>query len=264
MGMAALAMTTTDETQAPRRQLSEAQLERVGIWDLREMARQGSPVYHEAAARVFVRRILDMEAQRRTLYADDHLQGYGASLIAPGYAPGGTDIAREPLATLYDRGIRYHESHKAARRWIEAARLSPRNLLAALIQARKLHGNGDQAGAGKAWVKSYDHIAANLTWYARALKFDAGQPVAGHTFECIEDVPRESSLTPVHERVMVPRDARERQLLALRYEEAQQGLRTTRRRTRHRVAVFKDGKAITNAATQAKTELLFQAKAGVL
>lgn len=240
--------------------MDESRLEGMRIWDLRAIARQTHPDYQEAAARVFVRRILDMEAERRTRYADEHLQGYGGSPIAPGFAPGGTDIAREPLATLYDRGIRYHEGHEQARRWIAAARLPPHQLLAALIQARKLHGNGDQEGGGKMWVKSYDHIAENLGQYAQALQFQAAQ----HSFDCIEDVTHEPTLPASHERITVPRSAREREILAHRYEEAQQGMVTKRRRTTHRVAMFKDGKAITNAATQAKAALIYQAKAGVL
>lgn len=245
--MAALAMRTDDMAW------SEAQLERVGIWQLREMARQESPEYHEAAARVFVRRILDMEAQRRTLYADEHLQGYGASPIAPGFAPGGTDIAREPLATLYDRGIRYHEGHEQARRWIEAARLPPRQLLAALIQARKLSGNGNQEGGGKMWVKSYDQIAASLDPYAKALGMVA-VPGSKNRVVVREIPPQHRNSLQVWPQ---PPDRAEAELA--RVQAAQQARQVTRIETA-RVAVFKDGKAIRDAAQAARTALILLAK----
>ncbi|MCE8042453.1 hypothetical protein HOP60_09835 [Halomonas daqingensis] len=155
-----------------------ADLERMGIWRLRELARQTHPDHVDEAARVFVRLILEMEVERRTLYEDhERLQGYHShSPMAPGFAPGGTDIAREPLAALYDRGIRYHEDHEAARRWIVAARLAPRNLLAVMIQARKL----DRRVQGE-WGASYDQIAASIQHYARQLGFS----VSGRVIDCI-------------------------------------------------------------------------------
>lgn len=200
MAMAALAMTPTRRPDVTR----PKDYQGMGIKKLRQRARESHEQHDPEAARVFVARILDMEAERRTLYGDEHLQGIVGSAIAPGHAPGGTDIAREPLAALYDRGIRYHEGHEEARRWIEAARLPPRQLLAVLIQARKLRPR--QLGRGNEWTKSYDQIAAVGHYYAQRLGWPAE---AGR-------------------------------------------------------ALFKDGKAITNAATQARAELILQAKAGVL
>lgn len=147
--------------------MSESRLMAMPIERLRAVAWQEHPEHDDGAARVFVRRILDMEAQRRTEYADDRLQGYGGSPIAPGFAPGSTDIAREPLATLYDRGIRCHKSHDAVRQWIVSARIPPRQLLAALIQARKLHPR--KIGPGSDWQRGYDYIAAHGTHYAQLM-----------------------------------------------------------------------------------------------
>ncbi|NIC05245.1 hypothetical protein HBJ55_07395 [Halomonas sp. DX6] len=203
-----------------------ADLERMGIWRLRELARQTHPEHIDEAARVFVRRILDMEAERRTLHEHDNIGWHTHSPMAPGLAPGGTDIAREPLAAAYDRGIRLHKDHEAARRWIVAARLAPRNLLAALIQARKL----DRRVQGE-WGASYDQIAANVEHYGRQLGFS----VSSYVVDCIEQV-----------------------------EDGRHPGRLVEVRQPHRVRAFKNGKAITNAATQARVELILQAKAGVL
>lgn len=229
--------------------------QRMGIWRLRELARATHEEHDPEAARVFVARILDMEVERRTLYGDEHLQGIVGSAIAPGHAPGGTDIAREPLAALYDRGIFTREQHEEARRWIEAARLPPRQLLAVLIQTRKL----DRRAQGTEWAANYDQIAARLAHFAHLLGFDGGV-AAGHTLHCIEDTPRETSTCPPHDRVAAPRDARERRILAERYEQAQQGPRTRRIRTAHQVPTFKAGKAITDAAARAKASLILLAK----
>jgi len=157
MGMAALAMTQIGG--------GFVDYQAIPIGELRELARQQHPEHTDEAARAFVQRILEMEVERRTLYGDEHLQGYAASAIAPGSAPGGTAIAREPLAALYDRGIRYHEAHEAARRWIAAARLPPRQLLAVLLQARKLHPRN----ADHDWTRSYDQIAAAGPHYAHLM-----------------------------------------------------------------------------------------------
>lgn len=227
----------------------------MGIWRLRELARASHEEHDPEAARVFVARILDMEVERRTLYGDEHLQGIGGCAIAPGHAPGSTDVAREPLAALYDRGIFTREQHEEARRWIDAARLPPRQLLAVLIQTRKL----DRRAQGTEWAANYDQIAGRLAHYAHLLGFDGGV-AAGHTFHCIEDRQREAPAQPPHERVTVPRDARERRILGERYEQAQEGPRTIRARTSHQVPTFKGGKAITDAAARAKASLILLAK----
>lgn len=150
---------------------SGSDYQRMGIWRLRELARASHEEHDPEATRVFVARILDMEVERRTLYGDEHLQGIGGCAIAPGHAPGGTDVAREPLAALYDRGIRYHEGHEAARRWIEAARLPPRQLLAVLIQARKLHPR--LVGQVNEWQRGYHLIAKRGHVYAQLLGWPA-------------------------------------------------------------------------------------------
>lgn len=227
--------------------------QRMSIKRLRLVARERHEQHDPEATRVFVSRILDMEAERRTLYGDEHLQGIVGRAIAPGHAPGGTDIAREPLAALYDRGIRYHEGHEQARRWIEAARLPPRQLLAALIQARKLSGNGDQAGAGKEWVKNYDQIAANLDTYAKALGMFA---VPGRKSRVVV-----REIQPQHRNCQhiwpQPPDRMKAELA--RVQAAQQARQVTRVETA-RVPVFKDGKAIRDAAQEAKASLIMLAR----
>ncbi|WP_139172520.1 hypothetical protein [Onishia taeanensis] len=144
--------------------------QRLSIGDLRKIARQEHPEHTDEAARVFVERIVDMEVERRTQH-DDRLQGYGN--VSPtallGELPGGSGKAREPLAAMYDRGIKTHRSHEEAKRFIQAACLPDRQLLALLIQARKL----DRRVKGQ-WGKSYDQIAANTGPYAQQLGWPPG------------------------------------------------------------------------------------------
>lgn len=139
--------------------------QRLPIGRLREIARQGHPEHTDEATRVFVERILDMEVERRTLL-DDRLQGYGN--VSPTALLGEAQVrstkAGEPLADMYDRGINIHHSHEEARRFIAAARLPERQLLALLIQARKL----DRRVKGE-WGKNYDQIAAAIGFYSQQL-----------------------------------------------------------------------------------------------
>lgn len=250
MGMAL--RTTQERSEMPR------DYQRMSIKDLRELARASHEEHTPEAAREFVARALDMEVERRTVLRHDNLGWHTHSPMAPGFAPGGTDIAREPLAHIADRWRGTHAAHEYVRRWIELARLPQRQLLAALIQARKLHGNGDQGGAGKDWVKGYDHIAEHIHHYAHLLGFDAGP--AGYSFACIADQDRQPNLPPAHERVTVPRDARERRILAERAESAQQGPTKRRQRHQHQVPAYPSGKAIIDAARRARAELILLAQ----
>jgi len=219
MGMAALELTARG---------GNVDYQRLSIGQLRDRARQQHPEHTDEAARAFVEWILDMEVQRRTGYGDERLQGYGS--VSPtallGELPGGGSEAREPLAAMYDRGIRTHGHHEQARQVIASARLPQRQLLAVLIQARKLHGNGAQSGGGDDWVKSYDQIAANLGHYAQQLGWGSVEPIAGHSFDCIA---RDDAT----------------------------GMRT---RTTHQVPAFKNGQAIKNAAKSARAALILLAK----
>jgi hypothetical protein len=124
----------------------------------RALAREDHPEHEEEAAVTLAARLLDMEVERRTLYGDEHLQGYHN--ISPtaglGEQPGGTAIAREPLADLYARGIAEHRAHHEARRIIEAAGLTFRERAAALIKAAKT----DRRSNGPRGM-SYAQIVAN-------------------------------------------------------------------------------------------------------
>ncbi|APC45975.1 hypothetical protein QHH_63 [Halomonas phage QHHSV-1] len=148
--------------------------QRIGIYRLRELARQSHPEHTPEATRAFVERALDMEVERRTTYRHDNLGWHNHSPGAPGFAPGSTDIAREPLAHIADKWQGEHQAHEFVASWLALARLPERQFLAVLIQARKVHGNGSQAGGGKEWVKGYDQIAANPGHYAQALGWPPG------------------------------------------------------------------------------------------
>lgn len=216
MGMAELALTPRTEWGA------SVDYQRIGIRRLREMARGDHPEHTDEAPRAFVMRALDMEVERRTLH-DERWQGYGASPIAPGYAPGGTDIAREPLAGIYDRGIREHRDHEFVRQFIASARLPDRQLFAVLVQAAKSdrRSNGPRA-------MSFEQIAANPGPWGQLLGWGGVEPVPGHSFDCFREEQRDKG--------------------------------TVRVRETHRVLAFKDGKAITNAASQARTQLILLAQ----
>ena len=128
--MSALAMMQRSE-----RVTHPVDYQRMSLKKHAALASQSHPEHTEAAAVAFVNRMLDMEVERRTIYGDEHLQGYPAQGL--GDAPGGTDIAREPLADLYDRGIADHQAHKAAQRFIEGAGLTFRQRVAVLIVTAK-------------------------------------------------------------------------------------------------------------------------------
>lgn len=147
------------------KQHSSMVYQHLAIERLRELARQEHPEHTDEAARVFVDRILDMEVERRTML-DGHLLGYGSisSTALIGESRGGNSNRKEPLAALYDRGIKVHKAHDDARSFIAQARLPDRQLLAVLIRARKL----DRRLKGE-WGRSYDQIAASISYYAQQL-----------------------------------------------------------------------------------------------
>lgn len=238
MAMAATAM-----------QGSDVDYQRIGIWTLRELARQSYEDHDPEAARVFVSRILDIEVERRTVH-EHHNQGWHShSPCAPGLAPGGTAIAREPLAALYDRGIYTHEQHEAARRWIESAGIKPRQLLAALIQAAKLH---PRAVSNTPWTKSYDHIAEHIDWYAKALGFVAVPGTRSRTV--VREVQRQHR-NSLHVWPM-PADRVDAELA--RVEAAGQP-REVEGQQEERVPVFKDGNALKSTARRGRAELMLLA-----
>ncbi|WP_237673811.1 hypothetical protein [Vreelandella profundi] len=202
--------------------------QRMGIRELREHARSEHPEHDPEAARVFVDRVLDMEAERLTWHWHENpgFQPF-SSTSKLGEHPGGGTAAADPLVLAYDRGIRVHAGHEFAREWLEAARLRPRVRLAVLIRAAKLFPMSAQQQA--LWAKSYDFIAQHLPIYSRMLQM--------------------GSLSTMAELSQVE---------VVRVTE-----RETYRRTRNEhksVAIFKNGQAVKDAAKQARVELLLLAQ----
>ncbi|RUR51510.1 hypothetical protein [Vreelandella populi] len=195
--------------------------ERMPIGRLREIARESHADHDPEATRIFVSRVLDMEVERRTWFAHENL-GYQpfSSTAKLGEHPGGGTAAADPLAIAYDRGIRVHAAHEEARQFLAYAKLKPRVLLAALIQAAKT----DRRVTGP-WAKSYDQIAADLGPYAQRLGFSPGNH-HGITMVCYDKFkPLETGW--------------------LKHKE-----------TRKAVPLFKNGQAIKDSARQCKIQLL--------
>lgn len=220
------------------------------IWRLRDRARRSDESSDQEAARVFVDRILDMEVERRTLIDHVNLGWHTVNPLATiGESHEGTAKVREPLATLYDRGIFTHEQHQEASRWIEAAGLPPRQLLAVLIQARKLHPRQQ----GNEWTKSYDYIASNVDRYAKSLGL---MVVPGRRARMVirERVPQHRNsqhIWPVPESCQaaeMDRVARASHPRSVEYEISET------------VPVFKNGKAIRDAAQAARAQLILWAR----
>tara|TARA_R110001583_G_scaffold18501_4_gene73572 strand:- start:15315 stop:15971 length:657 start_codon:yes stop_codon:yes gene_type:complete len=202
--------------------------ERMSIRALRELARSAHPEHDPEAARVFVDRVLDMEAERLTWHWHENpgFQPF-SSTSKLGEHPGGGTAAADPLVIAYDRGIRVHAGHEFAREWLEAARLRPRARLAVLIRAAKLFPMSAQQQA--LWAKSYDFIAQHLPIYSRVLQM--------------------GSLSTMAELSQVE---------VVRVTEKE-----TYRRTRNEhksVPIFKNGQAVKDAAKHARVELLLLAQ----
>ncbi|MEL8050139.1 hypothetical protein [Vreelandella neptunia] len=202
--------------------------QRMGIRELRGHARSTHPEHDPEAARAFVDRILDMEAERLTWHWHEN-QGYQpfSSAAKMGEQPGGGTSAADPLAIAYDRGMRVHAGHEFAKQWLESARLRPRARLAVLIRAAKLYPMAAQQQA--LWAKSYDFIAQHLPIYSRMLQMGSL-----------------STMTEIREVEVV------------RVTE-----KDTYRRSRNEhksIPIFKNGQAVKDAAKQARVELLLLAQ----
>lgn len=192
---------------------------------LRDIARATHDRHDPDAARAFVNRVLDMEVERRTWYAHENpgFQPFSATAKL-GELPGGGTAAADPLAIAYDRGIRVHAAHDQARQFLVGAKLTPRNLLAALIQAAKT----DRRVIGP-WGKSFDHIAADIGPYAQRLGFSPGI-MHGTRLVCYDNVLHEES--GWQQRI----------------------------ESEHVVPLFRDGKAIRNAAREGRVALILLAQ----
>lgn len=176
------------------------------MMQLRDMARD--PEHAEAAGRVFVDRVIEIEAETR-LWHDHGNPGFQpfSPTATLGEQPGGGTAAAEPLAIHYERLCELSPERRAAREFTQQAALHPRQLLALLIRGAKSYprrrGN---------FAKSYDEIARDLSCYAQMLGFG---PVA-----VMDDVRQGAGRKPV----------------------------------------YANGKALKNAATQGRVEMLLLAQ----
>ncbi|MFI0474667.1 hypothetical protein ACGLWX_18310 [Halomonas sp. HMF6819] len=199
----------------------------MGIQRLRELARATHPDHDLEATRAFVDRVLDMEAERVTwhMHENEGFQPFSPAATL-GQQPGGGTAAAEPLAIAYERGSRVSAAHEFARAWLESARLRPRARLAVLIRAAKLHPMPTQQAAP--WAKSWDMIASELPVYSRMLQMGS-LSVMGEICSVVSAI----------------------------------GVDGKKRRTPNPSPldpIFKNGKAIKNAAHEARAELIMLAQ----
>lgn len=150
---------------------------------LRELARHQE--HAEAAGRVFVDRVIEIEAETRLWHrhANEGFQPFSPTATL-GEQPGGGTAAAEPLAIHYERNHEMSAERQAVQWFVQQAMLHPRQLLALLIRGAKSYPRrrGD-------FAKSYDEIARDLPRYAQMLGFG---PVA-----VMDDVRRGAGRKPV-------------------------------------------------------------------
>lgn len=160
-------MTQAAHSERPSTRALVAGYQRLDFFKLRERARASHPMHTLEAAQVYVGRALDMEAETRLRH--DH-GNPGFQPFSPtatlGEQPGGGTAAAEPLAIMYERYRELSPNHRAARAFIQGARLHPRQLLAVLIREAKSHPRtrGDLC-------RSYDDIARDPAAVAQMLGF---------------------------------------------------------------------------------------------
>lgn len=160
-------MTQAARRERPSTQVLVAGYQRLDFFELRERARASHPMHTLEAAQVFVDRALDMEAETRL--GHDH-GNPGFQPFSPtatlGEQPGGGAAAAEPLAIMYERYRELSPKHRAARAFIQGARLHPRQLLAVLVREAK--GHPSRTGDLR---RSYDDIARDPAAVAQMLGF---------------------------------------------------------------------------------------------
>ncbi|WP_447896030.1 hypothetical protein [Vreelandella sp. GE22] len=199
----------------------------MGIQRLKELARAEHPEHEPEAARAFVDRVLDMEAERLTWleHGNGGFQPFSPTATA-GEQPGGGTAAAEPLLIAYERMQRLSAGHEFAKEWLAGARLKPRARLAVLIRAAKLHPMPTQQGAP--WAKGYDFIAKHLPIYSRMLQMGS-LSVMGDIVPTVV----ETDKSGVKHLVPNPDCG---------------------------VAIYKNGQAVKDAATQGRAELIMLAQ----
>lgn len=160
---------------------------------LRDMARD--PGHAEAAGRVLVDRVIEIEAETR-LWHDHGNPGFQpfSPTATIGQPPGGSSAAAEPLAIQYERYVETSPERIAVREFIQQARLHPRQLLAVLIRGAKSYPRSTGA-----MCRGYDDIAQDLSPVAQMLGFG---PVA-----CMDDVRQGAGAKPMFANGMAIKDA---------------------------------------------------------
>lgn len=155
----------------------EQQFERMSMDKLRASATQRADHDDEqaakadAAARVLVERLIDLEVERRTVLMHER-PGWHPSSPGFGDGTGKSTVATDAMYLAYIKGIRLGGWHDVARRAL--APLAERRRLAVLIRGAKSDAriNGPLAAR-------YDDIAADLGRYAQMLGWPPGVSALG-------------------------------------------------------------------------------------
>lgn len=155
----------------------EQQFERMAMDKLRAAATQRADHDDEqaakadAAARVLVERLIDLEVERRTVLMHER-PGWHPSSPGFGDGTGKSTVATDAMYLAYIKGIRLGGWHDVARRAL--GKLSERVRLATLVRATKQDGRRDGWRAA-----TYDDIARDLGSFARHLGWPPGVSALG-------------------------------------------------------------------------------------
>lgn len=176
---------------------------------LRERARASHPMHAHEAAQVFVDRVLDMEAETRLwhIHGNPGFQPFSPTATL-GEQPGGGTAAAEPLAIMCGKYRALSEEHRLAHEFIRRARLHPRQLLAVLVREAK----GHPRSRGDL-CRSYDDIARDPAAVAQMLGFGPVSTigeikrVAGKRLDGTRKVREEVAKKPIFKNGKAIRDA---------------------------------------------------------
>lgn len=141
----------------------------MSISNLRDTAQQNNDLHDEAAARVFIERLTDMELERRLCLMHNN----------PGFSPVSvTAMAGEVRSENYFKQSSEPVGANTSTFWHDYAKktlshLKPRQKAAILIRKAK-----DDEKIQGVWAKTYDEISDTQSYYLNMLGFEGSERLA--------------------------------------------------------------------------------------